>query len=214
MKKKVQNSISLFQVIIIILSIVLSLNYCNDIKKPIFLTLNNTCVLQYCTQLEYDNNICIKDNQIIKTQWLNNIIRLGVENGRLTKTAKYRNGDILAFSVKNPGVALFPYFYGLKENGRPLFIIDDKETPFNHIEYSSDFYNQNYPGYNSYFTYEEGEIFITQMLENEDEYLMYFGSQNKFTELYDFANDKLLFKLTNSLFQNSELSNYRGSISI
>ena len=81
MKKKIQKSFSLFQLIVIILSIVSSLNYCNDVKKPILLSSTNTCVLQYCTLQEYDNNICIKDNKIIKTQWLNNIIRFGVENG-------------------------------------------------------------------------------------------------------------------------------------
>ena len=209
---KFQNIIPLFQLIIIILSIVSSYNYCEDVKKPILLSSTNTCVLQYCTQEEFDNNICIKDNQIIKTQWLNNIITLGVENGRLTKTAKYKNGDMLAFSVKHPGEALYPYFYGLKENGRPLFIKEDKETPFNHIEYYSNFYNPN-GGMSSYFTYDEGEIFMTKMLQNEEEYLMYFGSQrNKCTELYDFDDNDLLFRLTNMVFSNCELTSYRGSV--
>ena len=187
-----KNSIFSIQLILLLSSLITTLNHCDNRALPILLTSNNTCVMQYCTQEDFDNNICVKDNKIINTQWLNNIIKFGEVNGRLTKIGKYLRGDMLVFSGANPGNAFLPYFYGLKENGRPLFIKEDKETPFNCIDFGQANQGNNF----GCIGYQEGEIFITKMLDNEEEYLLYFGSKNIFTELYDFQNNNILYSYT------------------
>ena len=203
---KMTINMTFLQLSLIFISIKSSLNICNKKDKPILLPSNDTCVIKYCTQDEFDNNICVKDNLIIKTQWLNNIINLGEENYSLTKIAKYSNGDMLVFSVKNPGTSLSTYFYGLKENGRPLFIIDGKETPIKYINQTTNSVNQN-----EYFAqYNEGEIIIAKTA-NDKEYLLYFGSQDYNSELYDFESQTIEFKQTDYIFPNL-LVNTRGSL--
>ena len=41
-------------------------------ENPIFK--DGQCQLIYCTETEFKNNICSIDNEIIKSQWLNNFI--------------------------------------------------------------------------------------------------------------------------------------------
>jgi hypothetical protein len=109
--------------------------------------------MYYCTKQDFEDKICIKGNNIIETQWLNNIITFGEENSRFTKIAKFSNGDLIAFSALQPGNAQ-RYFYGLKNNGRPLFTDDNKETPFLILNIESDG-NQFFE---SYSKYEEGKV--------------------------------------------------------
>ena len=53
------------------------LGICNNRDNPFLL--NNECV-QSCEEEEINNNLCIIENEIIKTQYLNNIIYIKEEN--------------------------------------------------------------------------------------------------------------------------------------
>ena len=131
MKKKIKiRKLLLINFILILITIKLSSSECDNRENPILLQSNGACSLLYCTKEQYNNNTCIIDNKIIKTQWLNNIIVFGEKNCRFTKIAKYLNTSMIVFSAINPGDSLSPFFFGLKNNGRPLFIKNDKETPF------------------------------------------------------------------------------------
>ena len=46
----------------------------NECDKTTPILKDGFCLLKYCTEEEYKNEICKIDNKIIKTQWLNNII--------------------------------------------------------------------------------------------------------------------------------------------
>ena len=93
----------------------MSSNECYNRENPILLQSNGSCSLLYCTKEQYDDNTCIIDNKIIKTQWLNNIIVFGEQNCRFTKIAKYINTSMIAFSTINPGNSLSPFFFWLKK---------------------------------------------------------------------------------------------------
>ena len=208
MKKKIKiRKLLLINFILILITIKLSSSECDNRENPILLQSNGACSLLYCTKEQYNNNTCIIDNKIIKTQWLNNIIVFGEKNCRFTKIAKYLNTSMIVFSAINPGDSLSPFFFGLKNNGRPLFIKNDKETPFFFLNISI-----GNSSYISAIEYEEGEIFITKMLNNDEEYIIYFGKDTLFTELYDFENDNIIFRETKNLFSNRYLVNIRGSI--
>ena len=45
--------------------------------KDIPIKYQNECNLKYCTESEYQNGNCVVNNDIIKSQWLNNIILIG-----------------------------------------------------------------------------------------------------------------------------------------
>lgn len=87
----------LIQLIIIFILLNFSLNECDHLH-PIFINSSRTCEMKYCTEEEFDNNICVKENKEIRVQWLNNIIKLGPINYRNSKLAKYQDGSIAIFT--------------------------------------------------------------------------------------------------------------------
>ena len=111
-----------------IFTIKISFSDCNcDLDTPILV--NGVCKLQYCTETEYENEFCIIDNDIIKTQWLSNIIRFD-DLYRFVSFAINSKGDMIAeFSVEHDtsGKRLF---YGLKQEGNYFFKNSDgSEAP-------------------------------------------------------------------------------------
>ena len=150
--------------------------------------------------------LLLSNNYKINAQLLDKIIRIGKENCRFTKMSKYSNGDMIVSSYINPGDSLYPYCYGLKENGRPLFNIDNEETPI---------YNFNVQNF-YYINYDNGESGIIKMVNSNEEYLINFCRLDLFTELYDFENNNIIFKETRALFTNSYISyllySIRGSL--
>ena len=199
---KIKILLNFINIILFIKSIYSSLDYCYNTSFPILLSSTNTCVMQYCEEEEFSNNICIKDNHIIKAQWLNNIREFGEENCRLTKILKYSNEDLLAFCAIEPMESYSPYFYGIKNNGRPLFIEDERETSYKTFEGYSIF-----PPINYY----EGEVILVKTEEDGKEYPIYFGKGDKYTELYDVEDEFIFCRFTYVLFTNKMLLNIRGS---
>ena len=64
------------------------------------------CESSFCTDELFSSGDCKIDNDIIKTQWLNNIIFMGNEYSAFTLFGKYSNGDIIIFVEDN---ALSPH---------------------------------------------------------------------------------------------------------
>ena len=184
MKIKIKFFGFVIRVILILILIDSCLNNCDNRSEPILLKESNECVMKYCTEEEFNNKICIKDNDIIRTQWLNNIINFGDKNCRFTKISKYYNGDIIAISQINPGNSFAGYFYGLKENGRPLFIKNGKETPYNPL---NNYINSNYND----IEYDESEVLVAKNETTGKEYILIFGKFSGFIELYNFNNKNI-----------------------
>ena len=144
----------------------------------------------------------------IKTQPLNNIIRIGVENCRFSKISNYSNGDMLISTFLNPGKSVSSYFYGLKRNGRPLFLVNGKETPHKYL-------NGGTLNYNTYSdtSYDGiGEALIIKEDQTQKEYLFFVGRYDGFAELYDFENDDILYKTTFNVFYGAAIYGIRGSL--
>ena len=220
MKAKLSNLF--MKIILLVVYINSTLNYCSDRTKPILLE-DNTCVMKYCTEEEFSTEKCIKDNNIIKTQWLNNIIKFGDKKTRFSKIAKYSNGDTVAIA-KNED---YPnsYFYGLKENGRPLFFRDGKESPYNKLNNTSSNnnpYNNNMNMWNMYNYYkqsEEGEILVVKIGNDDEEFIINFQRLDCNYELYDFDNNYIYNAQSSLIFgiydppQSLNYINYKiGSI--
>ena len=210
MKNKINFIYYILGLILILILIDSSSNHCNNKSEPILLKEGNVCVMRYCTEEDFKNNICIIDNVIIRTQWLNNIIIVGEENCRFTKIAKYSNGDMIAISQINPGKSLGAYFYGLKENGRPLFTKNGKETPYNPLN------NYTISNYIS-IEYGESEILIVKNETNGKENLLILGRLFQFIELYNFDNKTIdsqqsLYNIYPFFSNNYIINNTRGSL--
>ena len=95
------------------------------------------------------------------------------------------------------------YYYGLKPNGRPYFIKNNKETPF--ISTDSD------KGRN------EGNIFDIHLSSSSDdkEYIIAIGNNQANAEVYDFSNETPIIYIKNgNQFLGSEYNSFKYSTMI
>ena len=172
-KHTIMNNRLLFLIFINILRYIL--NDCER-NEPIFK--NGLCQLIYCDDNEYNTSICIKNNSIINTQWLTNIIKISNDNFRYIKIVSNLNGDM--FIETSPiSDSSERMFYALKNNGRYYFINSEnsEETPFFIMNEMSEDLQRH-----------ESNL-LNIVLNNDDntEYLMSVSAQGS-VEIYDFIN--------------------------
>ena len=211
MKTNIKNKYSnfLIKMIFLLLLIDICSNYCDDISKPILLSGDNTCVMKYCSEEEFKNKICIKDNNIIRNQWLNNIITFGDKNSTFSKIAKYTSGDIVAVSNNKFGYDGISYFYGLKENGRPLFVKENKENPYKSLIFDGQLFYYELKN-------DEGEILVIKIESSNKEYIINIQREYLYMELYDFEDEYIHYVVSYFIFSSDEevysIYSYRGSL--
>ena len=156
---------------------------CN-IDYPIYK--DGNCQLIYCSDNEFEKGICSINNQIIKVQWLNNIIIFNEKKYRYCNFAINSKGDLIAeFSTEEEnGIRLF---YGLQQNGLFFFKdLENKETPIKNFTVID---NNIYP-----IRYESSNIFIS--INNSsypEEYLISISLYYGYTEFFNFeGNEEIL----------------------
>ena len=158
--------------------------------EPI-LVQNLGCKLSYCNKAQFESNYCSINNTIVKTQWLNNIIKLGGLTYRYINFVSYSNGNMVVETTCYPGEPK-RYFYGLKANGRPLFT--DKETNNETPYYMKETYQEQHPHKGKY---EAEAIVIKSSESNENNGKEYFLSVSKlecYAEIFDFKNDNIYIR--------------------
>ena len=182
------------QKIIILFQIVIhELNGC-EINEPF---LKGTSCVNYCSELELKEKVCKIDNDIVKTQFLNNIIWIGEENYRYINFALFSNGDMIIETTNNPGTTK-RIFFGMKKDGREFFYKDNEWR-----------YNYTMEGEGNR---DEAEIFVVKINgeigeeNNGKEYLVSIAKENQFAELYDFDNNKIYKKISSSLLGSGMVS--------
>ena len=166
-----------------------------DRNAPILLS-DGTCTLKYCSDEEYENNVCTISNEIIKTQWLTNIIKIGDKDFRYVNFATYSNGDMIVETTAYPGNK-YRYFYGLKPNGLPLF-----DNSYHYIIDAN--YERN-----------EAVNFVAIINDTQylgQEYLVSFSKGSKYSELFMFDSDNTIIQKKSSDVFGSEATNFRGSV--
>ena len=160
-----------------ILLIIIFKNVLNDCERDSPILKDGLCQLIYCDDSQYNTNICMKNNQIINTQWLNNIIKISNDNFRYIDITSNTKGDMfIETSPISDGSER--RFYAIKNNGRPYFINSEnkEETPFFIMnEVSTDLKR-----------HESNLISIVINNENNDEYLMSISAEGS-VEIYDFV---------------------------
>ena len=173
--------------------------------RPILLS-NGSCVLDYCSDEDYENKTCIISNEIIKTQWLSNIIKIGDKDFRYVNFATYSNGSMIVETTAYPGNK-YGYFFGLKSNGLPFFE--------NSNHYSIEVNDQ--PGNENRYRF-EAENFAAIIDDNQylgEEYLVSIPKGSQYSEMFMFDDDKTIKQKKSTEILDIERSddNYRGSVS-
>ena len=166
--------------------------------NPIFIS--GECKLQYCSEEQFASEQCIIKNEIIKTQWLNNIIIIGDNNYRYINFGSYSNGDMVIQTTTYPG-NIIRKFYGIKNNGRPFFTKDSEETPY---------YTKVIP--EDSFGIFEAQSLIVKASDNGEEYFFCFSKHECGAEMFDLKNGNV-YRTNVATFTNSnEVTTHKSSI--
>ncbi len=172
---------------------------------PIFK--DGQCKLDYCSKLQYKNKECQIANEIVKTQWLSNIIRIGDLDFRYINFATFSNGDMIVETSACPSNET-RMFYGLDTDGRGLFNSNSgtRKTPYYIIEANDQ------PGNTPRSRYEAENVIVTinEGTDKGKEYLVTFPKTTQYIELYLFDENVINQKQFKTLFGN-EMENFRGS---
>ena len=107
---------------------------------------------------------------IIKTQWFNNIIRIGDKDFRYVNFANYSNGDMIVETTSCQGNSK-RMFYGMQSNGRPFYKYLEKEEYTYHFSIEV---KKEQTGNKDKYRY-EAKIFIATInnrSQNGNEYLI------------------------------------------
>ena len=161
---------------------------------------NGICVLDFCTKNEFRNKTCVIDNQIVKTQWLNDIIWIGEENFRYVNIANNSNGDMIVETTSFPPSEK-RLFYGISREGNPLFKDNNFFSSINVTEQAGN------PDKGRY----EGEIFFYKSPNNNKEYLVSIGKNFQYVEAYNFNKNEVFYQKSSTSFFGKEITGLRGS---
>ena len=178
------------------LSIQLECDKSTPIKKK-----DNKCYLVYCEKEEFDNGTCTIDNTIIKTQWLNDIIKVGGISYRYVNLALSSKNDLFLQTTANPNKNE-NCFFGIKSNGRPYFNSVGGSTSIIYIKYNISSLKSRSRG--QAINVLLNDVDDNDSNNNKNEYLMSIGKDDNNVELFDldlkqlrsYSPSRLIFKST------------------
>ena len=178
---------------IIIISYIISID-CDDRESPYLV--NNG----YCSATCYAGQTCVVHNEIIKTQWLNNIIYLGADGFPFTNIATSEKNNLFLLSTCYPESNL-RLFYLLNYKGYGYL---DKDNPKYTMEINDSETHGRF----------ESELFTIKLYESSDdkEYLINVSKADQFVEIYDFDNNMIYFEPIMTVF--GELENVYNVIGV
>ena len=195
---KHKNILFFFKILILLIKIKeFVLDPC-DYDTPLYKS--SSCIEGYCTPEQIENKVCIINNEIIETQWFNNILPVSTENFSYIDITTMLNGDLLIEASSYPKTEKRE-FYGLKKNGRPYF--KNKENKKEIANYSM---NTTLGRFESY-------IFGIKLNGSEDEreYLVSMTKDHSNNmELYDFENGKIYEVNNKNFFFNTQTNTIRS----
>ena len=158
---------------------------------------NDQCKLMYCTKDQYQSGDCIIKNEIVKTQWLTNIIEIGTENSKFINFANYSNGTMILEVSNKPG-SCDRFFFGLNPDGSYLF----EENGSHQIILTAQ--NQEGNNLNKRF-YAENFCVTINGEENKKEYIVSIANEEQYIELNDFDKKMIYQRKSNEIMGNTIL---------
>ena len=151
----------------------------------------NTCGSFYCTEEEYISTTCKINNDIIKTQWLTNIIEISDINNRYVHPFLTSNNDLIIQTTSTLGTG-DRKFYGLTKEGRYYFTDENgEETPY----YSIGVTNNG----NQVYKY-EGTAASIQTVNDDNNYFLSIGTYDAYAELIDYKNNNVYMILSSKFY--------------
>ena len=164
--------------------------------------MKNEICTSSCSIQEIKNEDCKIDNEIYKTQWINNIIYISSSISTYVniKTTQYEDLIILISSFDKPNKRVI---YGLTQEGRGYFKTDNEEKTIFELSISSSIDMKRY----------ESEIFLAKLSTNtQKEYLISFGHTLSTIEMYDLDTKNVVISYYKDVFYDaSTIHQLRGA---
>jgi hypothetical protein len=168
---------------------------------------NGECQAIYCSEEDLNGSICIIDNEIIKTQWLNNIIIFNEYNYRFTNMIINKDGDLIIV-ISPQQLNGRRLFFRLKQNGSFYFKDENNKEVMSRTIVVLD--NNNIDGALRY----ESQVFLIRINnDNNKEFLVSISRDFGYMEIYD-LDDKSMpsSKILVKDYSNFTIYSQKGSI--
>jgi hypothetical protein len=95
---------------------------------------NNECVSTYCTEEEYKTEVCIINEPITKTTWINNIITIENTNGDIHFSINYaKDMLIIGSTLSNNKDSIYYGFYYNTQNSKLFYVFNYNNHPYINI---------------------------------------------------------------------------------
>ena len=159
------------------------MNVCDNIERP--LLKGDNCISR-CTTEEIKTKICKIDNDIIPTQWLNNIIYLGYQNYSYINLITTENNNLFFLSSQYP-----------KSNSRLFYLLNYKGLSF----YDEPIQLIEINDHNTKGRF-QSEIFTIKLYNINDykEYLISISIADQYVEIYNFYEGEIFFDTIATVF--------------
>ena len=174
----------IFQSIIIFLK---QIDFSNSsCSKEIPIYKDGKCQSIYCTAKDFENKICLIENDTIKTQWLNNFINFNEERYRFTNMIISSKGELILESSPED------------TNGKRLFFRLTKDgRSYYKNEYNEEIMTKTiiiFDGDDPAIRY-ESQFFPIRIQNNDEnkEFLVSISLYYGFMEIYDLDNNNITF---------------------
>ena len=172
------------------------LSICNE-NSPI--RKNEAECVESCTANEFTSGACVIENEKIKTQKITDRVVYSASSIHYAAGATTPHGNLICSSSYYQTYTQ-KYYYGLKQNGRPLFIENSKETFFSITD--SDKVRC------------EGTIYAININGIKDkEYIVGFGNNAVNFEIYDFISNEqiIIYKQLGTTFFGTGYNSFQRS---
>ena len=162
---------------------------------------NGECI-QSCEEEKINSNLCILDNEIIKAQYLNNIISFKEEKVLYLNFEVSENNNLYFFLSEYPKTNVRIIYmlnnegYGLLNKNDPIYNITIDETNTSPVGRF------------------EADIFTFHLLSDTDnnrEYLISITKASQYMEIYDFNLNNVYYKVTKEFFGLSSITTIVGT---
>jgi len=189
------------KIIILCFIFTFHLIFCSDCDRSTPILIGTECKSTYCTKEQFQSGDCQIKNEIIKTQWLTNIISIGEENSRFINFANFSNGTMIIEVSSDPGDTKRTFF-GLNPDGSYLF--NEENNQFTMTASSSNNKRQY------------SENFCVTIIEDESpkQYIVSIANEDQYIELYDFENNHIYEVKSQENFGNKIVSIRHSSANI
>ena len=152
-----------------------------ECSRELPIKVGDNCLSTYCSESQFKKGECNISNQIIKTQWLNNIISVGEKDFRYINFMTSSKGEMIFITSSFP-MNQNRIFFGINSQGSPIF--KDSNGNGTYIIKKTVTRGSNYERYES----ETGSIKINNDNDVNKEYFISIGKAQTYTEIFDFIN--------------------------